>query len=117
MKKFLMVSIMTVSCLSVADIALAAESSSCHFHGNKAAAPDTVASCAMRRKEILIEKGKIDKSWQPIQQDKLEQIDGKKGKEWRVTFKNPNSKDEVKGALYMFFTPTGNFIAANFTGK
>lgn len=117
MKKFLMVTIMTASCLSVTDRASAAESSSCHFHGNKAATSDTVADCAMQRKEILIEKGKIDKSWLPVQQDKLEQVDGKKGKEWLVTFKNPNSRDEAKGTLYMFFTPTGNFIAANFTGK
>lgn len=117
MKKFLMVTIMMATCLSVTDKASAAESSSCHFHGNTAATPDIVAGCAMQRKEILIKNGKIDKSWQLIQQDKLEQVDGKKGKEWLVKFKNPNLRDEAKETLYMFFTPTGNFIAANFTGK
>ncbi len=117
MNKFLMVTIMMTTCWSITDRASAAESSSCHFHGNKAATPDTVADCAIQRKAILIEKGKIDRSWQLIPQDKLEQVDGKKGKEWLVTFKNPNARDEAKGTLYMFFTPTGNFIGANFTGK
>jgi hypothetical protein len=44
-------------------------------------------------------------------------VDGKKGKEWKVAFKDPGAKDKSKETLYMFFTMTGNFIAANFTGK
>ena len=108
---------MMATCLSITDRALAAESSSCHFHGNKAATPDTVAVCAIQRKAILIENGKIDRSWQSIPQDKLEQVKGKKGKEWMVTFQDPNAKEKTRETLYMFFTATGNFIAANFTGK
>jgi hypothetical protein len=116
MKKLLMITIITAS-LGATDLVLADERSGCHFHGNKAASSETVAGCALQRKEILIKNGKIDKSWQPISQDKIEQVEGKKGKEWMVTFQDPNAKDKTKETLYMFFTTTGNFIAANFTGK
>lgn len=61
--------------------------------------------------------GKIDPSWERIEQDKIEMVDGKKGKEWVVTFINPAAADKTKEKLYMFFTATGNFIAANFSGK
>jgi hypothetical protein len=44
-------------------------------------------------------------------------VDGKKGKEWVVTFVNPAVADKTKEKLYMFFTAPGNFIAANFSGK
>ena len=117
MKKFLMVAIVTSISFGNIGMTWAAKESSCHFHGNKEASPDTVSSCAMQRKGTLIQKGKIAKSWQTIPQEKIEQIDGKKGKEWLVTFKDPNAKDKAKETLYMFFTPTGNFIAANFTGN
>ena len=115
MKKFLMVTIITAASLS-ATVALADERSGCHFHGNTPAASETVASCALQRKGILIKNGKINKSWQSVTQDKIEQVEGKKGKEWRVTFRDPNAKDKTKETLYIYFTVTGNFIAANFTG-
>jgi hypothetical protein len=44
-------------------------------------------------------------------------VEGKKGKEWKVTFKDTAAKDKTKETRYMFFTPSGNFIAANFTGQ
>ena len=48
---------------------------------------------------------------------KAETVEGKNMKEWKLTFKNPAEKDATKQTLYMFYTLTGNFIAANFTGK
>ncbi len=53
MKKFLMVTIITAASLSATDLVLADEGSGCHFHGNTAATPETVASCALQRKETL----------------------------------------------------------------
>lgn len=90
---------------------------SCHFHGNKPAAEATVSGCAAQRKDALVKSGKLDASWSSVKQDKIESVDGKKGKEWKVTFKNPAAKDKTKEMLYMFFTPVGNFIASNFTGQ
>ena len=97
--------------------ALASEGGSCHFHGGKPAAEATVLGCAQQRKEALVKAGKIDPSWQTIKHDKVEAVDGKKGKEWKVTFKDPAAKDKSKETLYIFFTAPGNFIAANFTGQ
>lgn len=89
----------------------------CHFHGSKAASQETVSGCAVKRQQTLITSGKIDKSWQPIKPAAFEQVDGQRGKEWKVTFKDPAATDKTKETLYMFFTAQGNFIAANFTGK
>ena len=97
--------------------ALADAGSSCHFHGSKPASENVVVNCASLRKDTLIKAGKLDASWQAIKHDKAEVVDGKKGKEWKVTFKDPAARDRSKETLYMFFTPTGNFIAANFTGQ
>jgi hypothetical protein len=95
----------------------ASEGGSCHFHGNKSAAETTVSSCAAQRKDALVKSGKLDASWSAVKQDKVELVDGKKGKEWKVSFKHTAAKDKTKSTLYMFFTLPGNFIAANFTGQ
>jgi hypothetical protein len=52
-----------------------------------------------------------------VKVDKAELVDAKKGKEWRVTFRDPSAKEKGKETLYMFFTAPGNFVAANFTGQ
>ena len=103
--------------MTVSAPALADEGSSCHFHGNKPAAESTVTGCANQRKAALVKAGKLDAAWQAVPQHHIEQVDGKKGKEWKVTFKDPAAKDKTKELLYMFFSAPGNFIAANFTGQ
>jgi hypothetical protein len=95
----------------------ATEGGSCHFHGSKPAAESVVAGCANQRKEALVKGGKLDASWTAVKHDKAETIDGKKGKEWKLTFKNPAVMDASKQTLYMFYSLQGNFIAANFTGQ
>lgn len=87
----------------------------CHFHGSKPAAETTVLGCAHQRKAALVKAGKLDAGWQAIKHDSIALVDGKKGKEWKVSFKNPAVQD--KNTLYMFFTPVGNFVAANFSGQ
>jgi hypothetical protein len=89
----------------------------CHFHGNKPASQAVVTDCADQRKATLVKAGKLDASWQAIQQEKAELVDGKKGKEWKITFNNPGAPDPGKRTLYLFFSQPGNFIAANHTGK
>jgi hypothetical protein len=98
--------------------ALAGADSSCHFHGSKPAAEATVIQCATQYKNKLVEGGKLEKSWQAVSKvDKLEQIDGKRSKEWRLSFKNVAAADKTKDTLYLFYTLPGNFIAANHTGQ
>ena len=90
---------------------------SCHFHGKKPAAEATVSACAMQRKDALVKSKKLDAAWSAIKPASIEAVDGKKGKEWKVTFKDTAAKDKSKETLYMFYTQPGNFIAANFTGQ
>ena len=90
---------------------------SCHFHGKKPTAESTIGTCAVQRKDALIKSGKLDAAWRATKPQTIALVEGKKGPEWKVTFKDPAAKDKSKETLYMFFTPPGNFIAANFTGQ
>lgn len=116
MKRILLITSI-VAVFAAAPSALAAEGSGCHFHGDKPANEATMVGCASQRKDALVARGKIDKSWQAVKHDKAEMAEGAKGKEWKVSFKDPAAKDKTKETLYIFFTLPGNFIAANFTGK
>jgi type 1 fimbria pilin len=100
-----------------APAAFADPGGSCHFHGKKPATETAVSSCAVQRKDNLVKTGKLDAAWSAIQPTSIEAVDGKKGKEWKVTFKDATAKDKSKETPYMFFTLPGNFIAANFTGQ
>jgi hypothetical protein len=107
-------------CLSTAlwaSSAMADPGNSCHFHGKKPATESTVSGCALQRKDNLIQSGKLDAAWNSVKPTSIEAVEGKKGKEWKVTFKDATAKDKTKETLYMFFTLPGNFIAANFTGQ
>lgn len=106
-----------LAALSLAAPALAGGDGDCHFHGSTPVKAETVSGCAVKRQQQLIASGKLDKSWQAIKPATPEQVDGLKGKEWKVVFKDAAATDKSKETLYMFFTPQGNFIAANFTGN
>ena len=109
---------LSAAALLATPAAHAGADASCHFHGNKPAAEATVVGCATQYKDKLVTGNKVEKSWQTVAKpEKVEQIDGKKGKEWRLTFRNPAATDKAKEALYLFYTPIGNFIAANHTGQ
>ncbi len=116
MKTFVIASTLLVS-LFAAPAAMASEGGSCHFHGSKPATETVVSDCAGQRRDTLVKAGKLDASWQTIKQDKAELVDGRKGKEWKVTFKNSAVTDASKQTLYIFFSQPGNFIAANHTGQ
>ncbi len=96
---------------------LADPGGTCHFHGSRPAAESVVLKCADQRKASLVKEGKLDASWSPVAHESIAMVDGKKGKEWRVVYSNPAITDKAKTSLYMFFTPVGNFIAANHTGQ
>lgn len=103
--------------LSFTPSAFADAGGSCHFHGSKPAAESTIVSCANQRKDALVKSGKIGDSWKTIKHDQLALVDGQKGKEWKISFKDAAAQDKTKENLYMFFTQAGNFIAANHSGK
>lgn len=102
---------------AIANAAWADPGGSCHFHGSKPAAEATVLQCAEQRKAGLVKEGKLEKSWAGTRHESVALVDGKKSKEWRVVYRNPSASDKQKASLYLFFTPPGNFIAANHTGQ
>ncbi len=116
MKKLLNALGFTVT-LGLFNSAIAGPGDSCHFHGSKPAAEAVVIKCADQRKESLVKGGKLEGSWAAVKHESISMIDGKKGKEWRVIYKNSSVTDKAKANLFMFFTPVGNFIAANHTGQ
>ena len=116
MKK-LVTALCAASGLGLSLPAFAGDAEDCHFHGSKAATQETVSGCAIKRQQALITGSKIGKSWQAIKPASFEQVDGKRGKEWKVTFRDPAAANKAEETLYMFFSAQGNFIAANFTGK
>lgn len=116
MKKIAM-ALATFTALVGAGSTMASEGGSCHFHGNTPASEKVAVDCASQRKAALITSGKLDKSWDPVKVEKVEQIDGKKGKEWKVSFKNAAVMEADKSTLYVFLSLPGNYIASNFSGK
>ncbi|WP_431509910.1 DUF6488 family protein [Variovorax sp. DAIF25] len=116
MKKIAM-ALASFAALAGAGSAMASEGGSCHFHGNTPASEKVAVDCASQRKASLVSGGKLDKSWEAVKVEKVEQIDGKKGKEWKVSFKNAAVTEADKSTLYVFLSLPGNYIASNFSGK
>ena len=106
-----------IATLALAPAAYAGGGGDCHFHGNAPAKESIVTACAKQQKDALAAKGKIDASWKTVSLEKAETVDGKSKKEWKLTYKNPAEKDASKQTLFMFYSLSGNFIAANFTGQ
>lgn len=116
MKKLFVTFGLTIT-TALANPVMAGPGDGCHFHGSKPTAESVVIKCADQRKESLVKDGKLEASWSTIKHESISMIDGKKSKEWRVVYKNPSATDKAKASLFMFFTPVGNFIAANHTGQ
>jgi hypothetical protein len=103
--------------LSFSPAASAGGAGSCHFHGNTPAKESVVVDCAKKQIDELVAKTKIEASWKSVPLDKALVVEGKNKKEWKLTFVNPQATDVNKRTLYLFYTLSGNFIAANFTGQ
>lgn len=93
--------------------------SSAHSGGHPATtieASEAVA-VALKHVKLLVKKGKIEKSWEEVDDGwgKIKKF-GKRN-EWVVTLKNSRANDPAKRTLYFFFSLKGDYIAANFTGK
>lgn len=116
MKYLLSISTLVLAA-ATAPTVFASEGGGCHFHGSKPAAESTVIGCANQRRDALVKSGKLSPSWQSIKHDKAVLVEGEKGKEWKVTFKDAAAQDKTKETLYIFFTAPGNFITANYSGK
>lgn len=65
----------------------------------------------------LVARGKLDKNWKSISATSAETIEFNGKPEWRIVFDNEKITDAKKQRLYVFLKITGEYIAANYSGK
>lgn len=106
-----------LSALAISPQVQAGEGGSCHFHGSKPVAEAVIIDCANQRRDALVKSGKLESSWTHVKHAKMEQLNGKRGMEWKLTYQNTMAADKAKASLYMFYEPAGHFVAANHTGN
>ena len=90
-----------------------------HSHGHDHSAPkiskEKTEQLGRSHIERLIKAEKLNISWKNSTFDKSKKKNFKGRTEWVVTF---NNKKGIKGKkLYIFLELSGEFVAANFTGK
>lgn len=82
-----------------------------HSHKKREVKKERTGVIGRIQVERLVNEKKLDASWKKSSFDKSVLKDG----EWLVTFKNEKG---IKGKkLYIFLKKSGEFVAANFTGK
>lgn len=86
-----------------------------HTHSHEAQiSNDKIKSRAQEEIMRLIKKGKLEDSWSKAEFISSERKIFKGKEEWLVTYRNDASE---KKNLFIFFSASGKFIAANHTGK
>lgn len=89
-------------------------------HQHQAPRPEIDEADAKTRAQAEVERlisiKKVEPSWKDAEINSVEKKQLKKRWEWLVTFKNP-AADAKKQTLYLFLKSSGDFVAANFTGK
>lgn len=88
-----------------------------HGHSHEPVNQQQAEQAATRVVSTLAERGVIDKSWTTSQVDRSERKTFGGQPEWVVSYKNDAVSDPEKRTLYIFLTPAGEYIAANYTGK
>ena len=78
---------------------------------------DEAVNRASKKVKQLADAGKIDATWSDVKAASVEQKSYAKGPEWVIIFKNDKVSDTSKQTLYLFFSPDGHYIAANYTGN
>lgn len=88
-----------------------------HGYSNKPVTQQQAEQVATRIVSTLVAREVIDKSWSSSAVEKSEQSTLSGRPEWVVSYKNDSVSDPEKRTLYIFLTPAGKYIAANYTGK
>ena len=112
-------SIIFTLALSVVSLAAMAGAGHDHDdgHSHDPVSQGQAEMAAMKNVARLVEKDKINKSWKSIGVLKSEKKKFGNNEEWVVSFKNESISDTSKQTLYIFLSLTGDYIAANYTGK
>jgi len=86
-----------------------------HSHAVPAISKEKTQEIGKFHVSRLVKAGKLEKSWNEAAYDKSEKKVFSGNEEWVVTFTNENSSKEKK--LFVFLKVSGEFVAANFSGK
>lgn len=88
-----------------------------HGHSHEPVTQQQAEVNASRVLSTLVKRGVIDKSWKdtPVNKSEKKQFSGKT--EWMVGYNNEAASDPDKRTLYIFLSLSGEYIAANYTGK
>ena len=88
-----------------------------HGHSHEPVNQATANSKATKIIASFIKQKKLDKSWagSAVNASEKKTFNGKQ--EWVVSFVNKKVTDAKKRKLYVFLTLSGDYIAANYTGK
>jgi hypothetical protein len=88
-----------------------------HSHGPQVPiSQEEVVDQATSTLAMLVDKKKIDASWEGKAVAGVEQKTFRQDPEWVVKFKNEEIKDTSKKTLYLFFSIGGEPLGANYSG-
>lgn len=90
-----------------------------HGNGHSHSPVDKMTAKAKANKIIasFVKQKTIGKSWASASTHSIEKKTFNGKQEWVVTFVNKDITDSDKRKLYVFLTLSGDYIAANYTGK
>ena len=89
-----------------------------HSHGPATPISENDAvQTATKIVSLIVQKGKIDKSWAAVKSAQVEKKKNQYGHEWVVTFNNPKEADLSRQVLYVFLSLDGQYLGANFSGS
>jgi len=87
-----------------------------HGHSHAPVSKEEAENLATESVARLVERNKVDRSWQSVAAHKSEKKEFGGRMEWVVTFKNEKISDPEKQTIYVFLSLEGQYIAANHTG-
>lgn len=89
-----------------------------HGHSHAPLTSEQVEKKASQKVQSLVDAEKIDASWAGLKPDEgTEQKVFSHDPEWVVVFSNEEVEDLEKQKLYLFYSLSGKYIAANYTGE
>jgi len=87
-----------------------------HGHSHEPVDQATAETKADEVMASLVEREKIDKSWESIKASSVEKKVIKSRTEWVAIYDNDKIEDNSKQKIYVFLTLAGEYIAVNYTG-
>ena len=88
-----------------------------HGHGHSPVDQATAEAMASKIIASFVKQKTIDNSWSVIPATSVDKKTFNEKQEWVVSFVNEKMPDLDKRKLYIFLTLSGDYIAANYTGK